>query len=352
MKTRDHRLSIHRQGFTLIESLTVLGVISILIALTLPAVQAAREAANRAQCQNHLRQLGLALHAYHDDHGSYPASCTNHRYDERRNGPYIGHWYFGHYSIHSRLLPYLGQRPLYDAINTQVSTVPAETLGWMWMTPAQHSANAQNQTASESTVAAFLCPTDSGPFTTTGVNYRANRGVGPSNLRAAEYPDSANGFFESLKVTRAASIADGLSHTVAFSERLRGSGNIGYQPVPDRDLWCLYGQAFTGDQLLQLCRVWGRPEPRHNAFTFAGRWWFWEGLERVEYTHTQSPNGTVPDGIWPAMRSAQGMVTARSHHPGGVNAVMGDGSIRFVTESINPAVWRGLGTRDGGELVD
>ena len=87
-------------------------------------------------------------------------------------------------------------------------------------------------------------------------------------------------------------------------------------------------------------------------FRSGGLWWFWTGKDQTLYTHTQPPNGRIVDCLTSGQQPPSGMVTARSMHPGGVNALMGDGSVRFVSDSIDPAVWRGLGTRNGAELVD
>jgi prepilin-type N-terminal cleavage/methylation domain-containing protein/prepilin-type processing-associated H-X9-DG protein len=334
--TNGHRRPANRDGFTLIETLVAIGIIGILIGLLLPAVQAAREAARRAQCQNNLRQIGIALEGYNTANGCYPIVITN------KFPPYLGH-----FSIHVRLLPYLDQRPLFDAINFDVGTIPPEDTA---LNPQGKAVNAPNLTVGGRTLAFFLCPSDGGAFRFAGNNYRGNVGVGPGPMQDAEFRDSGNGFFQELGLTRPSLIPDGLSHTVAFSERLRGSGTK-QRPMAERDFWAVPGAVFLADHLLQACRVAARPHAR-DVFIHGGRWWFWVGRERTLYTHTQSPNGRVPDCLWPQMVAAAGMTTARSWHRGGVNALMGDGSQRFVPDSINQSVWRALGTRNGGELVD
>jgi prepilin-type processing-associated H-X9-DG protein len=95
-----------------------------------------------------------------------------------------------------------------------------------------------------------------------------------------------------------------------------------------------------------------RPYFDNDGFALAGDHWIWEGLDRTFYTHAQVPNGSIPDCLQGALKTPPGVSTARSRHFGGVNTLMGDGSVRFVGETIAPAVWRGLGTRNGGELVD
>jgi prepilin-type processing-associated H-X9-DG protein len=145
------------------------------------------------------------------------------------------------------------------------------------------------------------------------------------------------------------SVPDGLSHTVAFSERLRGSGH--QPPDPERDIFRRMGIANTADQLLMACRIAARPS-NVPGYDDSGRWWFWSGRERTLYNHAQAPNGSIPDCTYGAVTPMIDMATARSRHPGGVNALMGDGSCRFVLDTIDQQVWRGLSTRNGGELVD
>lgn len=334
-----------RNGFTLIEVLVVLSIIGLLVGLLIPAVQAAREAARRTQCRGNLRQLGLALHSYHESNGCFPVSITS---NFRGQAPDDDYW--GLYSLHVRLLPYLEQRQLYDSVNFEVGTVPYTTFFWGPLTDEEIKINSINTTAIEAKISLFLCPSDGGTGHGPGNNYRGNVGVGPWTLTLAEYPDSGNGFFQELVTTNIAYMPDGLSHTASFSERLRG-GAIPDHPVPHRDYWHKPGLVLTADQLEQSCRIAARPNSE-NSFVDGGCWWFWPGREWTFYTHTQTPNGKVPDCISGAMRPAYGMSTARSFHGGGVNTLMGDGSVRFVGDGISKLVWRGLGTRNGGELVD
>jgi len=332
-----------RSAFTLIELLVAIGIISILMGLLLPAVQAAREAARRTHCLSNLRQIGIALHAYHDTNGCFPINFTSNYRGEAD--------YDGYYSVHVRLLPYLDQVPVYHAINFSVGTVPPETYGWPSLTPRERSLNAINATASGTRIAVFLCPSDGGTFKEAGVNYRGNIGVGPGKLTTAEFRDSGNGLFQELGLTRAAFVPDGLSHTAAFSERLRGTGRRD-QPAPERDYWPTPGLMLSADDALIGCRITAREISRRPPFVYGGRWWFWSGRERTYYNHVQAPNGPVPDCISAQRRTATGMATSRSWHNGGVSLLMADGSTRFVSDDINLHVWRAFGSRNGGELVD
>ncbi len=328
-----------RAGFTLIEALVVLGLTAILTALLLPAVQAAREAARRARCSNNLRQIGLALHGYIRDNDWFPPSnMTNGR---------VG--YMGFYSVHSRLLPYLDQTTLFDSANFAIGTLPPNALGIASLGASEESRNAANATVAATVVDLFLCPSDGGLPGWAGNNYRGNVGIGPGAHTSAEFSDSGNGLFPEAAYVLAASVPDGFSHTAAFSERLRGSGRDD-DPIPARDYYPWRTALFTADQLVHGCQAFARPGV--GAYVGGGSGWFWSGRERTLYNHAQAPNGSVPDCLAPSMYAALGMATARSLHPGGVNVLMADGSVRFVPESISQPVWRGLGSRNGSELVD
>lgn len=329
------------RGFTLIELLVTIAIISILIGLLLPAVQSAREAARATQCRGNLRQVGIAISNYVVVYDSFPVTtCTDNR---------LRPWVDCYYSVHARILPYLEQTALFNAINFEAGTLPPESSASSG--PNGPGSAAINATVSRVGIRTFLCPSDGGAFGSSGTNYRASVGVGPMPLTMPESPDSGNGFFESCGLTRPSSIPDGLSHTAAFSERSRGTGNAA-MPGAGRDYWQSLGFVRTADEVLQYCRVLGRPS-NQSVYANGGAWWFWTGRERTMYDHAQPPNGVVPDCLGTgAVAMNPGMATARSFHPGGVNVLMGDGSVRFTIDAIDPKVWRGLGTRNGGELVE
>jgi len=332
---------MRRSGFTLIELLVVVGIIGVLVALLLPAVQGAREAARRTRCQNNLRQIGIALEGYQGANNCFPLVAI----------PVdINKWYGGFYSVHSRMLPYLGEVPLYNSVNYTCGAWSPVTLSGV-IFPWQQEINAANGTATSTTIDVFLCPSDGGPFQQGGNNYRGCQGVGPAYLTTAEFPDSGNGIFPPSSFVDTAMVPDGLSHTIAFCERLRGSGGVDKVLNPTRDIYSQFESPFTADQYLTACRVVARPDAV-GGFKQSGDSWFFTGMERTLYTNAQTPNGRTPDCVSAASVLGHGLVTARSWHPGGVDALMGDGSTRFVTDSIDQAVWRGLGTRNGRELVD
>ena len=326
-----------RRGFTLIEVTVVAAIFCIMIAILLPAAQAARESARRAQCASNLRQIGLATHQYIATFDCFPVNIIG-------RGDFVQWQTF--YSVHLRLLPYLEQRVLYDATNFMAHTYP-ETWKGTW--PTADAVNSWNSTVQQTGIALFLCPSDGGPFGDLGVNYRGNAGTGPDGWTSAEHPDSGNGLLSEFPLVRPASVPDGLAHTALFSERLRGSGGTAVDL--QRDAFALEYLALTTDDLILDARASARMS-NANQFFRHGHSWFWTGRERTLYNHAQVPNGSIPDAIYPGNLTARGMTTARSLHPGGVNLLMGDGSVRFVAETIAQAPWRGMGTRNGRELVD
>ncbi len=330
-----------RRGFTLLETLVVISIIGLLASLLLPAVQAARDSARRAHCANNLRQIGLALHNYHESSQTFPINMISP--GMLSNPPdYAAPRPF---SALTRILPYLEQASLFSSINYEVWPYPVRT-----DTDFDYP---QNQTAYATSVATYLCPADGmAARSPRGCSYRGNYGVGPSSATFAETYDSGVGFYTWPAVLSVASFPDGLSHTAAYAERLLGTGG-GTAIDPDRDMGniqlYLYSCERDADYALLCCRAAasnGFPGSRRAGFT-----WFFGDFECAAYSHAQAPNGPIPDGLDLSPRH-WGIATARSRHAGGANVLMADGSTRFVTDGIAQRVWRGLGTRNGDELVD
>ena len=221
MKRGRHR------GFTLIELLVVIAIISVLIALLLPAVQSAREAARRIQCVNNLKQIGLAVHNYHEANNSFPPGQ-------------LLYMNWQDLSSHVSLLPYVEQLALYNAFNL-ADVYPINGMG-----PVLPS-YPPNTTAARTQVAGFLCPSDLNRLTNPEghTNYCGNSGSTPE---AAEVISWANGPFVAAapdgnyfgcRVFRFANVRDGLSSTACFSEKVLGIGNTNqYDPgtPPSADL--------------------------------------------------------------------------------------------------------------------
>ncbi|OJW10555.1 MAG: hypothetical protein BGO49_22815 [Planctomycetales bacterium 71-10] len=320
--------------------MVVVSILGLLISLLLPAVQSAREAARRAQCQSNLKQVGLALHAYESSHRLFPLNWIAERIDPRDAPAAYGA--VRPYSALARLLPFLDQPALFASINFDVESFPGAML--------KEFPYPENESAFLVRVSTFLCPTDGSVLKAHGCSYRGNYGVGPYPATNNQTYDSGNGFYSNLPLG-VGSFPDGLSHTAAYSERLLGTG-----PGPAfsamRDFgnisvawYCTDRDADFALACSRLAATRDFPKVRRGGFS-----WFIGDFECAAYNHAQESNGRIPDALFPGQWV--GIVTARSLHPGGVSTLMGDGSVRFVRDGIGRPVWRGLGTRNGGELIE
>ena len=333
MGRRDTR----RAGFTLIELLVVIAIIGVLIGLLLPAVQAAREAARRAHCVNNLKQIGLALHGYESTNAALPMSvCLS------GSGSNIT-WYGG-WSAHGKLLPYLEQSNTFNSINFAVGY-----------------SHPVNTTVSRLAVATFICPSEVDTRPTVdgfAVNtYAANVGdwfvwggfAGPEN-RSAFGPNRSR---------RLSEFTDGLSNTLVFAEvkahqpllraanGLANVNNPASVPPPDADPQAVAPEySGAGTTLAGAHTEWVDGGIHQTGFTTA-----WTPNRKT----TSSGNGGIDVDLL-GRRERQGgptfaALTARSFHPGGINGLFGDGSVRFVKDAVNGVAWRALGTVGGGEVI-
>ncbi len=344
---------LRSRGFTLIELLVVIAIIAILIALLLPAVQQAREAARRTQCRNNLKQLGLALHNYHDNFLMFPRGTI---------GPVIegtdgAGWRT--YSAHAMILPYIDQAPLYNTVQDAVqqnrraccdgAAGAGENAPWSLDTRQ---------------LPAFMCPSD--PFRNTGPravnNYALNQG---SNKGWAVPNTDQNGVFNRTTPVNIAAVVDGTSNVIAAAEIIAaptgevltspggraavrdGNGIAGGNAAPwsvptgitkaNVDTWGAAAAAITDINPNAVGERWFRGQPGRTLFNTL----------------------LTPNSQWPNVTfhcndcnfDGPGMHAARSRHTGGVHILLVDGSVKFATENIDWAIWQAVGARNDGVTV-
>jgi len=356
-------------GFTLVELLVVITIIGILIALLLPAVQAAREAARRAQCVNNLKQLGLALHNHHDTYKAFPPHCTNWRW----NG------------FH-RLLPYLEQRALYDLSMTWnvPPNDPISSIGCNGQpTPWDNCGMGPGLAPWNAVLQALRCPSDSAPaIGNVGnqgcANYCFSKGDGIGwseemnwtsrrgfffNNAAGGGPNWLGTYKKGPQGSTFSDLLDGSANTIAMSEHIIGrdraqmvkggiAANTGINWNGNPQTACMALKGAGGMLTTSDVRDW------------RGMRWADGGMVYTGFQTILPPNS--PNCISGGGDADRGLLTAQSFHPGGVNVLMGDGSCRFISETIDAGnltlpnvqtgpspygVWGALGSRLGGEGV-
>jgi prepilin-type N-terminal cleavage/methylation domain-containing protein len=312
------RSSPVRSGFTLVELLVVIAIIGVLVALLLPAVQAAREASRRSKCSNNLKQIGLAMHNHHDTVGAFP------------------YGQFGGYANNSSLpsppalttrssitwpimiLPFAEQQPLYEKL-----------AAWFAANPTVQAYNAAN-TNNQNKIAVYMCPSDPNTGKVVGEgfhgNYLACNGNtlnwdGSANLPQSGGTQNTGPILVGVRQAMSA-ITDGTSNTVLASESL-------VWKTGDDRRGRLYN-SYQGETLFSTLR------PPMSASADA------------QYSCGTSLPSHLP--CTAVGGGANSINSARSQHPAGVNAVLCDGSVRFITKSIDATVWSVMGTRAGGEV--
>ncbi|MCA8996349.1 MAG: DUF1559 domain-containing protein [Planctomycetaceae bacterium] len=330
------------RGFTLLETLVVIFLIGLLMAILLPAVQSVRESSRRLSCLNNLKQYGTALAGYESTNGELPSS----------SGPLHPHPYdypTGQ-SPTAQILPWLGETSFEEPLDPQNYHTLFAFDPDLWPPWARIP------------IPALICPSDLG---LPGTNYLACSGAYP---RATIFPADGDperlwGAFCASRGIKLAEVTDGLSATVAASERVQSDTTID-SFSRDEDFWASgYETQWINDPdlMLELCgSLQGEPA---NYYPLAGWGWDCGQYGSGLYNHVAPPNSQSPDCVSisvfspPANPNAAmprfyriGMATARSRHPQGVNTLFLDGSARFVNESIDLQVWRRISTISGQDV--
>ncbi|HEX7376703.1 MAG TPA: DUF1559 domain-containing protein [Pirellulales bacterium] len=354
-----------RQAFTLVELLVVIAIIGILIALLLPAVQAAREAARRSQCVNNLKQLGLGLQNYHDANKAFVYGKGGTSFCQTAGKPYQGNC--SRLSGYISLLPFIEQQTIYDnvrsaAIDVGTSNSPQGPGGWIgWG-------------AWNFTIPALICSSDPVPVPAAGTvgqnNYAFCRGDTIYNIRDSS---STRGMFMYSHCVRISEVIDGTSMTVSMGERARiktdpGYGNLTPAPIKQAQAGVIANLSTNPATNPGVCLTAVSGQFYTNPASAKAKYgvlWTDGQPERTGFSTVLPPNAPSCSGDNNVNAdSVSGVYPPSSYHPGGACVVMVDGSVQFISDGVDTGnlalsevtggpspygVWGAMGSKDGGE---
>ncbi len=352
---------IRRRGFTLIELLVVIAIIAILIALLLPAVQQAREAARRTQCRNNLKQLGLAMHNYHDTFNMFPRGVQGPVADGAAGNGWRG------YSAHAMILPYIDQAPLYttvaQAINENRFTTGGAS-GGLGAAGDATTASPPGYGLDTVKLPAFLCPSDSPPQDFRAWNnYAVSAGANKGWSLASRVDE--DGICNQNVWVGISDINDGTSNTLLASEMVtsdqgsRNSDNTDYARVRDGQAGCpglnAAPDSVKNGVTYANVQAWGQAAiPLGVNGERVGNRWFRGQQGRTMINTLLPPNAKFPNingNCAGCNWDGRGLHGARSKHVGGVHALLADGTIKFISENIDWATWQRIGSRNDGQPI-
>ena len=337
-----------QRGFTLVELLVVIAIIGVMVGLLLPAVQAAREAARRMSCSNNLKQLGLAMHNYHDTYKQLPAFVY-------RTGGTNSYW--EGYSAFTQILPYIEQQPLHDQIKAA-----SVDFFHVWH-------GGQLEVLRRTPISAFICPSDvrypaagSGRDNGPGCNYGVSFGTSISwanwTLQNGMFRGNSDGNARIRAEIRFSDVTDGLSATLLASEHLAGDNNNallmnGKTSEPRIGAGFAGAVQFPTQADIDIFGAACLATTTHNSTN--GQHWISPQPTQTALNTIAPPNWRFPSCQTSSSGFASdrdGVYAARSRHPGGVQCAIGDASVRFVSESVNLDVWHWLGARNDARTFE
>lgn len=335
-----------KRGFTLIELLVVIAIIAILVALLLPAVQAAREAARRSQCRNNLKQIGIAMHSYHETNNKLPQLTHGVRRVAATGGNNTGAWgrEWGGHSIHTMFLPYMDQAPLYEQID--------------W-TNFWHNGG-PNRELFRTQIPSYQCPSDPKPGTVRDGFNNYGASTGP-NFGWEANRNRIVGFFHRRYSNSFRDITDGTANSIAFGEITTSDGNNGVFVLERGDF--VRNQSLSGinpvkptqQQLITYGNTCLGGTGNHRSdrgHSFGNPMMSGTGINTIVPPNWEYPNCHSCSGC--GSGDANGVWASRSRHDGGSHHGFGDGAVRFISNTIDFTVYQNLGSinldDDPGEI--